>query len=195
MPAVGDSDLPGGTRGELVPRAAPQSRGRAGSVFDDLVSRLRPYIAPPPPSELGWQAAAGTGMMLGAAGLLGLLPPGSSVANTSLLKWVGRSGLASLVDSVRPYAMPLCLFAFAVLVAIALIYWRKFGATPALIFLNVQTWLGVLVLASAGLVWLYGLLLVIINLIAWAIYVVVMVVLGFAALVAGLRMLGALADA
>lgn len=195
MSAAGDPDPRAETLGELVPRPVTPSRGRAGSVFDDLVSRLRPYVAPPPPSELGWQAAAGTGMMLGAAGLLELLPAGSSITNAGLLKWVGRSGLASLMDSARPFAMPLCMFALAVLVAIALIYWRQFGAAPALVFLSVQTWLGVLVLASAGLVWVYALLLAVINLAVWVAFFIVVAMLCLAALAIGLRMLGALADA
>lgn len=182
--------------GGLVPLPAPTSQEHRESVFEDFVGRLRPYVAPPPPDELGWQAVSGVGMTLLAAGLLWLLPSGHTVGSAPVLQWVGSQGLASTVESVRAVPLaPIALFALAVLLGIGLIYWRGIGAQPALIFLTAQSWIGVLAATVVGLVWVYLLLVLAINLVIWALVIVFMVVAVLFALSIVLGMLAALADA
>jgi len=170
-------------RGELLPPAQPaQSGGRGGAVYADFMGRLRDYVAPPPPGELGWQACIGVGMIFGSAALLGLLPAPHTIANGGLLKWVGQSGLASTVDSVDGLVGPMALFAITVLLGVAAIYLTGWGATPALVYLSAQTWIGVAALAVAVFIWTYLLVVFVINLAIWIGYIMMWIVLGIIAL-------------
>jgi hypothetical protein len=157
---------------DLVAQPATSGNKNGGSTYAEFLKRVRGYVAPPPPGELGWQAVAGTGMTIGSAGLLALLPAGSTIATSGLFKWVGRSGLASTLDSVGALIVPLLVFALCALVGIGAIYGTKWGATPALVFLTGQTWLGVAALAAATLVWMYLLVLFVINIAIWAAVIV-----------------------
>jgi len=174
-------------RGEVLPPQFPRSNaGSGGSVYADFANRLRGYVAPPPPGELGWQAVAGVGMTLGGAGLLALLPAAHTVATSGIFKWVGGSGLASMLDSAGALVEPLVLLALFVLVGIAVIYLVGWGATPALVFLTAQTWLGVGALAVATIAWVYLLFMFVLNLVIWVAYIVLIV----GAVLLGLRILG-----
>lgn len=121
-------------------------------------------------------------MMLGSAGLLWLLPSGHSIVMSGLLKWAGRAGLASTLDSAAAFPTPLALLAVGVLCVIAAIYLKQLGAQPALIFLTAQVWLGVLALTVAGLTWLYLLTVIVVNLVIWAAVIVALTILAMVAL-------------
>jgi hypothetical protein len=167
----------------LVPARRRWRRRSGGRVIDDLVSRLRPYVAPPPPSELGWQAAAGAGLILLASGLSAALPSGEEIAAWKFLRWVGRDSLASTIDPAGALALPFALLAAAVLLGIGLIYWRQFGAPPALVFLTAQCWIGVAVLFVVGLAWLYVLVVLLVNLLIWIFVVIAVAILSVLALI------------
>lgn len=119
---------------------------------------------------------------MGAAGLLAFLPAGHSIATSGLFRWVGRSGLASTLDSAGGLVEPLAWFAMVVLLAIAVIYGLRWGAAPALMFLTAQTWLGVVTLGLAVIAWLYLLLMLVLNLGIWAAVIVGLGVLAVVAL-------------
>lgn len=186
--------------GELVPtpgsgdEVSTPPTGGGGRVYADFMGRLRDYVAPPPPSELGWQAVGGVGMTLGAAGLLELLPSGHAIANLGLLKWLGREGLASTVEAAGGLVEPLALFGLIVLLGVGAVYLTKWGATPALAFLTAQTWLGVAALTVSVLAWIYLLFVLVINLVIWALYILAMVTLTIIVLAGALALLGALAS-
>lgn len=190
MSADGELIAPGlAARGELLPPAADDSGSRGRSIFEDFASRLRPYVAPPPPAELGWQAVTGAGMTLLAAALLALLPSGQTVAGSGVLHWIGRESLASTVESAGSFAGPLAVLGLIVLTGIAVVYWQQIGTEAALLFLTAQTWLGVLVLGGAGLVCLYALVVLVLNVLAWV--VVGIILLGCA--IVAMRILAAFA--
>lgn len=188
MSAPGELVPDSALRGEVLPPAVPVPKaGGGGSVYADFMGRLRDYVAPPPPGELGWQAIIGVGMMLGAAGLLALLPAGHTIANGRLLKWVGQSSLASAVDSVDGLVEPLALFGMVVLLGVAAIYIARWGATPALVFLTAQSWLGVAALAVAVFTWVYVLVIFVANLVIWFLVgVAIVVAFIFALIILGL---------
>jgi hypothetical protein len=176
---------------DLVVRPALSGSESGGSVFSDFVSRLRPYLEPPPPAELGYQAVAGVGMILISAILLWLFGGlEETVAGSSLLKWSGRDALASTMETASKWPERLSLFAIGVLLGIALIYWRQLGTRAALVFLTAQTWLGVAAFAVAVFVWLYALAIVTLNLVVWFLYIVCLLLLFAGAL----WLLGALTD-
>jgi hypothetical protein len=169
-------------RGELLPPAAPVPSAGGGSVYADFMGRLRDYVAPPPPGELGWQACIGVGTMLGSAGLLALLPSGHTIASGGLFRWVSASGVASLADSASALVAPLALFAMLMLLGVAAVYLAEWGATPALLFLTAQTWLGVAAFAVVVIVWVYLIAVFVINVVIWILYIVMFIVLGILAL-------------
>jgi hypothetical protein len=181
--------------GELTQKSVreilPPGRGRErGAVFRDFTSRLRGYVAPPPPDELTWQAGAGAGMILGSAALIALLPAGHAIREAGLLKWVGRSGLASTIDSLSTLAAPFALIGLIALLGIAAIYLSRRGPTPALVFLTAQAWLGVAALAAAVFGWSYLLVVLVANIVIWALFVAFLV----ACAITALAVLGLLLD-
>ncbi|MCA1836933.1 MAG: hypothetical protein LC721_11650, partial [Actinobacteria bacterium] len=166
-------------RGELLPPARPaHGEGGAGSVYADFMGRLRDYVAPPPPGELGWRACIGVGMIFVSAALLAILPAPDAIGNGGLLKWVGRSGLASTVDSVDGLVGPMAIFAMVVLLGVAAIYLTGWGAAPALVYLTAQPWIGVAALAVAVFIWTYLLMVFAINLAIWVLYITAWIVGG-----------------
>jgi hypothetical protein len=170
-------------RGEVLPPAAPAPSGSGGgSVYADFVGRLRDYVAPPPPGELGWQACIGVGLMLGSAGLLALLPSGEGVASGGFFRWVSSSGVASTIDSVKVFVEPLAIFAMVMLLGVAAVYLWGRGTTPVLTFLSAQTWLGVLSRIVPLVVWIYLIGVVVVNLVVWFFYIVMFIVLAIIAL-------------
>lgn len=182
MSAAGDLIQLSPLAGEIRPPVVAQPVGPGGGVFRDFTSRLRGYVAPPPPDQLAWQAVIGVAMILGSAALIALLPAGDWVRHAGVIKWVGRSGLASTMDSIGTLARPLALVAMVVLVGIAAIYITRWGATPALAFLTVQTWLGVAALAIPVFGWGYLLVLLSVNIVIWALWIGFLVACGIAAL-------------
>lgn len=171
-----------GLRGEVLPPAAPApSAGGGGSVYADFMGRLRDYVAPPPPGELGWNACVGVGLMLGSAGLLALLPSGG-FASDGFFRWVSASGVASTIDSVKVFVEPLALFAMVMLLGVAAAYLWGRGTTPVLTFLTAQTWLGVLSTVVPLVVWIYLIGVVVLNLVVWFFYIVLFIVLAILAL-------------
>jgi hypothetical protein len=157
--------------GELIPSAAGGSSGPPrGSPFGDFVGLLRRYIAPPPPSELGWQASIGAAMTLAAGCALALLPSGATIAAAGLFKWVARGALASTVGSSHGFCVPLLIAGAAVLLVTAAIYAFRWGTMPALLFLTAQSWIGVITLAGASLVWIYLLVVLVANVLIWILY-------------------------
>lgn len=168
-------------RGEILPPAAPDPSAGGGSVYADFMGRLRDYVAPPPPDELGWRACLGVGAMLGSAGLLALLPSGHTLASGGLFRWVSASGVASMADSASALVAPLTLFAMVMLLGVAAIYLTEWGATPALFFLTAQTVFGVAALAVVVVVWVYLLAVFVINVVIWILYgllILALVILG-----------------
>lgn len=137
---------------------------------------------------------AGVGLILIAAALLWLLPSAETIGGADLLKWVGRAGLASTLGWAGSFAGPLALFAVAALLSIGAIYWRQLGAQPALIFLSAQPWLAVLALVVPVGVWLYLLLILVVNLVFWAVWIAVFTIVSVAGLAGAFRLLGALAQ-
>lgn len=177
MAGVGELVPRPALRGEVLPPATPiPSGGGGGSVYADFMGRLRDYVAPPPPGELGWQACIGVGLMLGSAGLLALLPnpvPGG------FFHWVSPSGVASTIGSVEPFVEPLAIFGMLMLLGVAGVYLWGRGTTPVLVFLTAQTWLGVLAMVVPLVVWVYLIVVVILNLVAWVV-VGVLILIGIA---------------
>jgi hypothetical protein len=171
-------------RGEVLPPATPvPGGGRGGSVYADFMGRVRDYVAPPPPGELGWQACIGVGTMLGSAGLLALLPSGHTIASGGLFRWVSASGVASMADSASALVAPLALFAMVMLLGVAAIYLTEWGATPALFFLTAQSWLGIAAFAVVVIVWVYLIAVFVINVVIWILYGLLLLALAILALI------------
>jgi hypothetical protein len=168
--------------GEILGPENPPPGNGGGSVYADFAKRLRRYVAPPPPGELGWRAVGGAGMTEMSAGLLALLPARGTIASSGLFKWVDRSGLAATMASAGRLVTPLALFGMVVLLGIAAIYLTRWGETPALMFLTAQTWLGVAALAIAVLAWAYLLFMLVLNLAIWAFVIAAVAALGMLAL-------------
>lgn len=177
-----------GLRGEVLPPSPSPSGG--GSTYAVFMRRLRGYVAPPPPGELGWRAAGGAGLALVSAGVITLLPAGQTIATSGLMKWVDRSGLASAMDSVGGLAEPFALAGMVMLLAIAAIYLTEWGATPALVLLSGLTWVGVAMLAVAVFASVFLLALFVINLLIWVLHILMWIALGILALM----VLGLFAD-
>ena len=157
-------------QGEILPLPQPVPSTGGGSVYADFMRRLRGYVAPPPPGELGWQACIGVGVMMGSAGLLALLPAGHTLTSGGLFRWVSGAGIASALGSANTLAEPLALFAALMLLGVAAVYLAEWGATPALVFLTAQTWLGVAALAVPLVMWVCVIVLVVVNVVIWILY-------------------------
>lgn len=169
--------------GELLPPPRRDGdQGHRGAVFDDFVGRLRGYVPPPPPADLGWQAVLGNGLTLLGAGLLALLPDKQTIGTSGVFRWFDRSGLASTVDWAGSFAVAVAVVGLVGLLGVGVIYLTRWGATPALVFMTAHVLVGVVAAAGAVLVWLYLLFVLVVNLTLWAVVIALCAVAAFVVL-------------
>jgi hypothetical protein len=152
--------------GELARQPESPAGGAGGSAFDDFLSRLRPYPAPPDFRIAQLYGVAGSALTLLAAGAATLLPSGEAVQGDGFHA-VGATFLASVLDLFGTLALPLAGLGAAGLLAVAIVSALDRSTALAGGVLVALPMIGIISVASVGIGWLLLLTVTVLNLLFW----------------------------